>query len=143
MDKIVCFVRGKPFGEDVVPGNLHFMEILISGNDIILSQEKFLSIFHFLEGSVNIAARNPKEEENKEDGTTDHTKDKVKFLVVPEGVEVLSGDLVSIIEAESLNNGLISIRTKGFSRPENILISAVIPPGEYGVVHVVFFLGHL
>jgi hypothetical protein len=65
------------------------MQILVSGNDIVFVQKEFLSVFNFLEGSVNITARNPEKEENKEDRSTDHAEDEVKFLVVPEGVEVL------------------------------------------------------
>lgn len=119
------------------------MKILVSGNDIIFFQEEFLSVFHFLKCSVDIATRDPEEKEDKKDSTTNHAKDKVKFFVVSVGVKVLSTDLIAIIEAISQNNRLISICSEGFSRPKYIFICTIIPPRKNRVINEVFLLGHL
>ena len=61
LNNIVSFIAREPLGEDIMPGNLDFMKVLVGGNDIILGQEEFLGVFHFLKSSIEIAARYPKE----------------------------------------------------------------------------------
>jgi hypothetical protein len=125
-----------------MPGNLDFMKVLVGGDDIIFGQEEFLGVFNFLKSSIEIAARYPEEEENKKDGTSDHAEKEVEFLVVPKRIEVLICDPVAIVKSKRLNLKLGSISSNGFSCPENILISAIIPPRKDGIVDEISFLGH-
>jgi hypothetical protein len=115
LNNIVSFIAREPLGEDIMPGNLDFMKVLVGGNDIILGQEEFLGVFNFLKSSIEIAARYPKEEENKKDGTSDHAEKEVEFLVVPKRMEVLICDPVEIVKSKGCNLKLGSIRSSGSS----------------------------
>lgn len=93
-----------------------------------------------MECPVDVAAGDPEEEKNEKDSTTDHAEEEVKFLIVPVGVDVLSEDEVLVIVSEGLELALRIVNTACLSRPEDVRVGSIVPPGENGVINEILFL---
>lgn len=58
-------------------GYVNFVEILLAGDQIVFEDDQLFCVSALLQGPVDVAERDPEEEEEKETGPSDHAKNGV------------------------------------------------------------------